>query len=617
MQIALELLAPAKNKDIGTAAVSCGADAVYMAGPSFGARETAGNTMDDIAETVRFAHRFGSHIYLTVNTILYDKEIHEAEAMIRDAVRAGVDALIVQDFAILKMDIPPIPLFASTQCDIRTPQQAKLLESLGFRRLILARELSLEQIGSIRSAVQCDLESFIHGALCVSYSGQCYLSSCLAGRSANRGECAQACRSLYDLVDGDGNVLLKQSSILSLKDLRLDDRIPELVGAGITSFKIEGRLKNLSYVKNVVRHYRDKIDAFIAGHPDKYCKSSFGTLHGGFTPDVEATFNRGYTHLFIDGKRGYWNSADAARSTGEFIGTLSRLVRNANSHVASFVIEDSLKPVSNGDGLMFVLSDGRTLGMRADVVEYGRIAVKDDPALKDGVKVYRNYNLKFEKELENDVPKRLLDAAVDYATKAGNTTLTAHCEDGFEASLEFDDAADVARNPERAEASLKEQLSKTALHYAFELRGIDADRILFYSASTVNGWRRELAEKLAHRSYEADKSSIGKMLEGKRPVLGIEGGQIPEHLTYLANCSNELSEQVLEGLGARSIDPAYELKPVEGAQLMRTKYCIRYQLGLCKNSSKRQVTEPLYLVNNGRKMILEFDCKNCEMLVLL
>lgn len=617
MQIALELLAPAKNKDIGTAAVSCGADAVYMAGPSFGAREAAGNTMDDIAETVRFAHRFGSRIYLTVNTILYDKEIPEAEAMIRDAVQAGVDALIVQDFAILKMDIPPIPLFASTQCDIRTPQQAKLLESLGFQRLILARELSIEQIGSIRSAVQCDLESFIHGALCVSYSGQCYLSRCLAGRSANRGECAQACRSLYDIVDGDGNVLLKQGSILSLKDLRLDDRIPELVGAGITSFKIEGRLKNVSYVKNVVRHYRDKIDAFIAEHPDEYCKSSFGTLHGGFTPDVDATFNRGYTHLFIDGTRGDWNSSDAARSTGEFIGTLSRLVRNPGNRTASFVIEDGQKTISNGDGLMFVLPGGKTLGMRADVVECGRIAVKDDQALKDGIKVYRNYNIRFEKEIENDMPKRLLEAAVDYSTKEGKTTLTAHCEDGFEASLEFDDTADEARNPERAEASLREQLSKTALHYSFELRGIDADKVRFYSASTVNGWRRELAEKLAHRSYEADKVRIDRLLREKRAMPGIEGGQVPEHLTYLANCSNEFSAQVLESLGARSIDPAYELKPVQGAQLMRTKYCIRYQLGLCRKNSKRQVTEPLYLVNNGRKMRLEFDCKNCEMLVFL
>ena len=617
MQIALELLAPAKNKDIGTAAVSCGADAVYMAGPSFGAREAAGNTMDDIAETVRFAHRFGSRIYLTVNTILYDKEIPEAEAMIRDAVQAGVDALIVQDFAILKMDIPPIPLFASTQCDIRTPQQAKLLESLGFQRLILARELSIEQIGSIRGAVQCDLESFIHGALCVSYSGQCYLSRCLAGRSANRGECAQACRSLYDLVDGDGNVLLKQSSILSLKDLRLDDRIPELVGAGITSFKIEGRLKNVSYVKNVVRHYRNVIDSFISEHPDKYCKSSFGTLHGGFTPDVDATFNRGYTHLFIDGKRGDWNSADAARSTGESIGTLSRLVRNPNNRTASFVIEDGLKPISNGDGLMFVLPGGKTLGMRADVVDCGRIAVKDDPALKDGIKVYRNYNIRFEKEIENDMPKRLLDVAVDYSTKAGKTALTAHCEDGCEASVEFADESDEARNPERAEASLREQLSKTALHYLFELRGIDADKVRFYSASMVNGWRRELAEKLAHRAYEADKARLDRLSGEKRTMPGIEAGQVPEHLTYLANCSNGLSAQVLESLGARSIDPAYELKPVPGARLMRTKYCIRYQLGLCRKTSDRKVTEPLYLVNNGRKMRLEFDCKNCEMLVLL
>ena len=336
MQLALELLAPAKNKDIGIAAVSCGADAVYMAGPSFGAREAAGNTMDDVAETVRYAHRFGAKVYLTVNTILYDNELAEAEVLIREAVRAGVDALIVQDLAVLKMDIPPIPLFASTQCDIRTPEKARLLESLGFVRLILARELSLEQIRSIRSAVLCDLEFFVHGALCVSYSGQCYLSRRLTGRSANRGACAQACRSLYDLEDGDGKVLQRGVSLLSLKDLRLDGRIPDLVAAGITSFKIEGRLKNASYVKNVVRHYSDRLDEFIAAHPESYRRASYGKLYGGFKPDVDATFNRGYTEFNIDGVRGDWNSADAARSTGEYLGTVSGLRRDVRDGTMSF-----------------------------------------------------------------------------------------------------------------------------------------------------------------------------------------------------------------------------------------------------------------------------------------
>jgi collagenase-like PrtC family protease len=615
MQLALELLAPARNKDIGTAAVSCGADAVYMAGPSFGAREAAGNTMDDIAETVRFAHRFGSRIYLTVNTILYEKEIPEAEAMIRDAVDAGVDALIVQDFAVLKMDIPPIPLFASTQCDIRMPEQAKMLESLGFQRLILARELSLDQIKSIQSAVKCDLESFVHGALCVSYSGQCYLSRCLTGRSANRGECAQACRSLYDLVDGDGNVLLKDESVLSLKDLRLDDRILELADAGISSFKIEGRLKNASYVKNVVRHYRNVVDEVIAANPDKYCKASWGTLHGGFTPDVDATFNRGFTHLFIDGKRGDWSSADTAKATGELIGTISRLVRNKTADSASFVVEDGKKPISNGDGLMFVTPDG-TVGMRADVVELGRITVKDTPQLCNGAKVYRNYNIRFEKELENDMPRRLLDVAVDYSTKEGRTTLKAHCEDGTEAEIEFSDSADPARNKERAEESMREQMSKTALHYSFALRRIESDTTLFYAAATVNGWRRELAERLAIKAEQADKARIGDLKRLRRVAPSIESGMVPEHLTYLANCSNSLSEQVLEGLGAHCIDPAYELEPAKGSQLMRTKYCIRYRMGICRKTCRKKIPEPLYLVNNGKKLRLEFDCERCEMLVI-
>ncbi|MCI2081967.1 MAG: U32 family peptidase [Bacteroidales bacterium] len=618
MQIALELLAPAKNKDIGTAAVSCGADAVYMAGSAFGAREAAGNSMDDVAETVRFAHRFGARIYLTVNTILYDKEITEAEAMIRDAVSAGVDALIVQDLAVLKMDIPPVPLFASTQCDIRTPERAELLESLGFERLILARELSLEQIGVIRNAVRCDLESFVHGALCVSYSGQCYLSRRLTGRSANRGECAQVCRSLYDLEDKNGKTLLRNSSILSLKDLKLDERIPDLVSAGITSFKIEGRLKNASYVKNVVRHYRNVLDAFIAGHPDGYRKASFGKLHGGFEPDPDATFNRGHTTLFLDGKRGDWNSSDAACSVGEYMGKVSGLRRDPRSRSLSFAMPGGAA-VSNGDGLMFVNAAERgtmasplsgSFGMRADVVENGRITVKDDGRVLDGAKVYRNYNVRFERELEKNMPVRLLDVDVDYCNRKGRTILEAVCEDGTHAELSFDETACPARNPMLAESSVRRQISRTSLYYSFSLRRFDSENVYFYPASVVNGWRRRLAGSLA-------SAKGAYCVLGSRRHAYAEHAALSGHLTYLTNCSNHLSEEVLKSLGADGIDPAYELKPVPDSLLMRTKYCIRFQLGLCPGRGGGNIPSPLYLVNNGNRIRLEFDCMNCEMLVFL
>ena len=292
MQIELELLAPAKNRDIGIAAIDCGADAVYIAGPQFGAREGAGNPISQIAELAEYAHKFGAKVYMTVNTILYDHEIEEAADIIHQAYEAGCDAIIVQDLGVLAMDLPPIPLHASTQTNLRSTEQAIFLKDLGFERLILARELSLDQIAAIKDATQTDIETFVHGALCVSYSGQCYLSQKLTGRSANRGACAQACRSLYDLVDSNGKVLAKDTPMLSLKDFNLSNRIPELVKAGVTSFKIEGRLKNISYIKNIVRLYRTRIDEFLKENPG-YVRASMGEIAGGFTPNANITFNRG------------------------------------------------------------------------------------------------------------------------------------------------------------------------------------------------------------------------------------------------------------------------------------------------------------------------------------
>ena len=323
--VKLELLAPAKTSDIGIAAIDCGADAVYIAGPAFGARAAAGNPTSDIASLTAYAHKFSARIYATVNTIVYEDELAQAQKMIWDLYDAGVDALIVQDLGITRMELPPIELHASTQCAIRTPQQAAALASLGFRRLILERQLSLDEIRAIRAAVpDTELEFFVHGAICVCYSGNCYLSQYLAGRSANRGACIQACRSLYDVVDGEGRVLVKDRAILSPKDYRLDGRLEELADAGICSFKIEGRLKNDSYVKNLCRHYRGRIDEICARRPE-YVKASSGTLEGGFSPNPEATFNRGYTQFFIDGERHRWNSLESTKSLGEYIGNVVRV----------------------------------------------------------------------------------------------------------------------------------------------------------------------------------------------------------------------------------------------------------------------------------------------------
>ena len=327
--IELELLAPARNMEIGIAAIDCGADAVYMAGPKFGARQAAGNEIEDLAALCNYAHKFGSRIFVTLNTILYEEDLADASRQMMQVQEAGADAIIVQDLAFIEFARRDssfrLPLHASTQCAIRTPEHAKWLESLGFSRLILERELSLEQIRAIRAATSCELEFFVHGALCVCYSGQCYLSQMIAGRSANRGACIQACRSRYDLVDAHGNVLVRDKALLSLKDYNLKDRMGELADAGINSFKIEGRLKNESYVRNVVSDYSSELNRLVRNNPATYSRASFGSVSGGFTPDLSKTFNRGYTKLFIDATKGKWASMDAAKSMGEYLGAVSEV----------------------------------------------------------------------------------------------------------------------------------------------------------------------------------------------------------------------------------------------------------------------------------------------------
>lgn len=602
----LELLAPAKNKDIGIAAIDCGADALYIAGPAFGARESAGNTFRDIEQLCRYAHRYGVRVYMVVNTILYDSELEEARTSIIKGYEAGVDAIIVQDLGVLKMELPPIDLYASTQTNIRTPEQARFLESLGFKRLILARELSLEQIRAIREATSCELESFVHGALCVSYSGQCYLSCHLTGRSANRGSCIQACRSNYDLADSTGKVLVRQKPILSLKDFSLEKHIPDLVEAGITSFKIEGRLKNESYVRNVTRHYRRIIDNL------GYEKSSFGTIEGGFTPHIEQTFSRGYTTYFLTGKRGQWNSGDSAKAVGEEIGTITRTYPS-NKFESKFSYQG--RELSNGDGLFIITPQGRSTGVRADKVEGNIVTVKYTREIAPGAKVYRNFNQKFEKELQNNLPKRILGVKVDIAVAPDKIEATAICENGATARGMLHPANGVfeaAANPELALKNLKGQMEKVSEYLRFSVSGVETggDFIPFLPLSAINSLRRELSGMLEEKIGEQNGRRGGYECR----VPKITGVILPPEQKIKLNCSNQLSRSLYRSIG---IDPAnaFELdRDHEGeySELMRTKYCIRYELGLCG----KKVAEPWYLINNGKKLRLKFDCKNCEMVVL-
>ena len=598
---ALELLAPARTADIGVAAIDCGADAVYLAGPAFGARQAAGNPVSDIRRLCDYAHRFGVRIYVTFNTLVYEEEIPQARRLLQELQEAGVDALIVQDAAVTRLAPEGMILHASTQCAIRTPEKARFTESLGYGRLVLERELSLEQIRAIRTAVDAELECFVHGALCVCYSGQCYLSEHLAGRSANRGACVQACRSLYDLEDAGGRVLVRNKALLSLKDFNLIHRLEDLAEAGADSFKIEGRLKSVSYVRNVVRAYSDALDALVRRFPDKYRRASFGTLRGGFQPDLKKTFNRDYTELFLDGERGEWAAMDAPKSMGEYIGTVDRFRAGA----VTVRPENPGLTLHNGDGFAFVGRDG-IIGFRGDVCEGFTIRCKEVPGLKAGMRLYRNIDAEFERRLEADRPVRELGVVLQARLSAGALTVSALTEDGRRASVEIPAPFEVARDADRMLETVRTQLAKRTGIYAFSVSGVEADGpIPFMSASFLNGIRRDLAAAL-------DAQPV-RMLPLRRGA--VRPDPAPKALTYQDNIANSIAREIYRERGSVSIEEAFELTHREGVEYMRTKYCLRHELGLCPKQRPGTRPEPLFLHNHGRRLRLDFDCAACEMTV--
>ena len=685
----LELLAPARNADIGIAAIDCGADAVYIAGPAFGARQAAGNSMEDIRRLTEYAHRFGARIFLTLNTILFDNELAEAERLLAEAKDAGVDAIIAQDLAV--WELTDLPVHASTQCAIRTPEKARLYEGIGASRLVLEREMSLDQIRAIRSSVDCELEFFVHGVLCVCYSGQCYMSERIAGRSANRGECIQACRSLYDLVDEDGNVLVRNKALLSLKDYNLKDRLQDLADAGICSFKIEGRLKNISYVRNVVRAYSLALDELVAANPEKLRRVSFGRSEGGFTPDLAKTFNRGYTQLFLDGKRsGNWSSMDAPKSIGEEVGTVVSIApmrqnysngkRLSEENIAiTLRMKNPGDRLQNGDGFSF-LSKGRgeIVGFRGDVCQGNRITCRNVTGLYPGAKLYRNLSNAFEKELESNLPVRTIPVSVDISvivvpvtsTSSGteedwspslpkrlseptySLKINAVSQDGRSVKLEREAGHNAAENPERMRGMFATQISKATGIYSFTLRSLEVETpdgsLPFLPTSALNAIRRDLAAALEEMPCRAIPLPVNQASSrtgnAEYPVLEPDVlSQVQDiqettsngpHLSYKANIANHIARKIYMSLGASRTDDAFEISHRPDAELMRTKYCIRYELGLCPvhqagrqhgraNHTSGMVNPPipssrktnLYLTNNGKRYHLAFDCANCEMVV--
>ena len=608
---ALELLAPARNIDIGIAAIDCGADAVYIAASEFGARKDAGNSLEDVRRLCEYAHRFGCRIFLTVNTILYDDELSRARALMLEAQEAGVDAFIVQDAAALLTEGITVPIHASTQCAIRTPEDARFYESLGCGRIVLERELSLEQIRQIRAAVDCEIETFVHGALCVCYSGNCYMSEAIDGRSANRGGCIQACRSLYDLVDDSGKVLMHDKALLSLKDLNLIERLSELAEAGVCSFKIEGRLKNLSYVKNVTRAYSMALDALVSAHPEEYCRASFGRVSDSFTPNLDKTFNRGYTELFFDGRRGKWSSMDAPKSMGEEIGTVSwtRMLDRAN-------MQTCIKPVPgkeslslhNGDGFSVIGRKG-IIGFRGDVCEGNLIQSKPVPEIGKGMRVYRNLDADFEKTLERCECRREIGVTLNLSIRDGYSIyINAVSEDGREVFSPFKADLDTAENRERQMGLITGQLSKRSGHYSFRVGVIDVQtkvgKLPLLSAAILNSIRRLIAEDLDRLPCRSLP-----LMSGKRGTPAFQGPA-----DYKRNISNRVSDELYNSLGAKT-EEAFELSHRESAELMRSKYCIRYELGMCPIHQGAPESGPLHLLNNGRSFLLGFECKKCEMTV--
>ena len=599
----IELLAPAKNLECGIEAINHGADAVYIGAPKFGARAAAGNSLEDIAALVEHAHLYNARIYVTVNTILKDKELGETEKMIWELYRVGVDALIVQDMGITQMNLPPIPLHASTQMDNRTPEKVRFLADAGFRQVVLARELSLREISNIHEACpDVPLEIFVHGALCVSYSGQCYVSQACYGRSANRGECAQFCRLAFSLVDADGKVIVKDKHLLSLKDLNQSEELEQLLDAGATSLKIEGRLKDVSYVKNVTAAYRRKLDAIFAKRKE-YVRASSGTCRTEFTPQLDKSFSRGFTHYYLHGRSKDVFSFDTPKSLGEEMGTMKEARGN-------YLTVAGLKSFNNGDGVCYIDEQGKLQGFRINRVDGNKLYPQEMPRIKPRTVLYRNFDQEFEKVLSRKSSERKIAVKVCLSDNNFGFSLSLTDEDDNSVTLALPREKELARTSQAE--NLKNQLAKLG-NTPFEAERIDIDFTdnWFLPASVLAELRRQAVEKLiaARRINYRQELAVMKPTTHAYPQAS---------LTYLGNVMNKQAASFYAGHGVESIAMAYEQTPVDKAVLMFCKHCLRYSMGWCPIHQRERspYKEPYYLVSaDGKRFRLEFDCKNCQMKV--
>ncbi len=604
----IELLAPARDADIAIAAIDHGADAVYMGASHHGARADATNTLDDVRRACDHAHLFGARIYATVNTLVYDNELMEVERLVHDLYHIGVDALIVQDMALLRLDLPPIALHASTQCDLRTPEKARFLEALGFSQLVLARELTLDEIKAVRGVTSVPLEAFVHGALCVSYSGRCAISQVLKGRSANRGECAQLCRLPYDLVDGKGRKLVENKHLLSLRDLSQHDRLEQMMAAGVSSFKIEGRLKDVAYVKNVVAYYRQAIDKIIDSQPDRYRRSSSGDVELSFQPKLEKSFNRGFTHYFLDERRPKDGtqiaSIDTPKSQGEYLGRATRC--NGNS-----LTIDTKAALANGDGLSYYDGQGSFTGTRVNrVIGGGTVMLRERAAIPRGTLIYRTADKAFNDLLAKPSAIRTIavDAVMRYAN--GMLSLTLEDERGNRVTHTLDSDLQPAAKPQ-GERQIAELAKLGGTIYRLRHAQVASDT--FIPASLLARLRRETIE-LLDSSQRCTRHIAKRHSEDKSAPCPFST------LSPADNVANRLAEQLYRDHGVTHITPALEVgtAATTATPLMHTRYCIRRQLGAClKGPNASALPRDLYLKTSSTLLRITCDCKVCEMLITL
>ena len=601
----IELLAPAKNLICGRAAISHGADAIYIGGPKFGAREDAGNSLQDIESLISEAQVFGVKVYVALNTILYDSELEDARLQVKNLYEIGVDALIIQDMGILEMDLPPIPLHASTQLHNYLPEQIKFLEAVHFKRAVLARELSLDQIREIRGQTSIELEAFIHGSLCVSFSGRCYLSHAIGGRSANRGACAQPCRKRYTLYDADKKVISADQHLLSLKDLNQSGSIKELAEAGIQSFKIEGRLKEVDYVKNITAFYRKKMDAFLEEQPE-FKAASAGKSYISFEANPAKSFNRGTTDYFLHGRSKDIVSFESPKFLGESVGVVTQVTTKY------FEIESALE-IANNDGLVFISAAGESIGIKVNVAERSRIYPDKMNGIYPGAKVYRNYDHLFQQQLKSDLTVRKITLSIEISESDDGFELTAHDESGIVVGSEYNLPKNPARDILKSKETITHQLTKSG-DTPFNVSDIETNGTekFFFQASALNAMRRDLLDLIAEARKKKTRSEIinePNSFPYPDKVIGYEG-----------NISNRLARKFYIRHGVENPEMAFEKQSdPHGKTVMTTKHCLKFQMGFCpKYGGKKPANfnEPFSLNDGINELRLDFDCIQCVMKVI-